>query len=492
MKYLFVLFFICFFYLTTFSQEIIHGWQVFNTSNSPIPDNHICDVKVDKEEAVWVATWAGGLAKFHELRWTIYNPSNSEIPSSSINQIALEKGKKVWVATNRGGIASFDGITWNVIELPGENTASCIAISDKGDKLVGTPKRGLFLYDHTGNLTKIWGVEEHLDNKIYHICFDKNGDALVSTIQGLLRFKKTVMGGFSTSFSYVRPEHTIQSLVDKEGQIIAVDYETGNLFIEKNNRFVQIKNPSDEILVSLNGDGSDYAVSAMTLYKSGRVVVGTRYFGGLLLQPPNSQVWSPLLPPYAGYELQGGVKCLAEGENESIWVGTYHQGLMIPTDEKPELDTAGKLQGPPSSDAELEKAREMLQRRRIIVKDTVYVEGGEVDLMVWDAQKPDGDVITLIFNGQILLDKYEVTKEPARVRLVIEPGKPNKLVMYAHNMGVIPPNTAMLSIIHTDEEKEIELTSDLINAGSLVIIQDVMKAVKKRGKDGNSENTEGQ
>ena len=61
---------------------------------------------------------------------------------------------------------------------------------------------------------------------------------------------------------------------------------------------------------------------------------------------------------------------------------------------------------PASSEAELEKARKMMQRRRVVVKDTVRFEGGEVDLMVWDGQKPDGDVITLIFNGQILLDKY--------------------------------------------------------------------------------------
>ncbi|NJN78277.1 MAG: hypothetical protein HC803_08060, partial [Saprospiraceae bacterium] len=251
----------------------------------------------------------------------------------------------------------------------------------------------------------------------------------------------------------------------------------GNIFIKDGNRWSEEKVRTKNIMVSLNGDGYDYAANTMILYKSGRIVVGTRYFGGLILQPYKSKVWSPILPPYAGYDLQGGIKCLAEGKNESIWVGTYQKGLMIPIEEEP--DTTGTIQTSASSDAELEKARKLMQRRREIIKDTFRIEGGEVDLMVWDAQKPDGDIITLIFNGKILLDKYEVTKEPARLRLTIEEGKANKLVMYAHNTGEIPPNTAMLSIVHTDEEREIELTSDLVNSEALIIIKDVMKAVKK-------------
>jgi hypothetical protein len=319
-----------------------------------------------------------------------------------------------------------------------------------------------------------------MDNMVYHVTYDNNGDALVSTMQGLFKFKKTVRDGFSTTFEVLREEHTIRSMMDKDGRILAVDYDTENIFISKGNRWVQEKNPNDDIMISLNGDGHDYAASTMVLYKSGRIVVGTRYFGGLVLQPHKGNIWSPILPPYAGYDLQGGVKCLAEGKNESIWVGTYQKGLMIPIE--PEPDTTGTIQGPPSSDAELEKARRLMQRRRIIIKDTISVEGGEIDLLVWDAQKPDGDVITLLFNGKILLDKYEVTKEPARIRLIIEENKPNKLVMYAHNTGKVPPNTAMLSIVHTDEEKEVELTSDLVNAEALIIIKDVMKTIKKRGK----------
>jgi len=468
------------------SQEIISGWQVFNTSNSAIPDNHICDVKIDDKDVMWVATWSGGLARFKDLRWKTYNTSTSNISSNSINQVALDKKNQVWIATNGGGIAHFTGATWKSIELPGENTALCIAVSKKGDKLIGTPKHGLYLYDKTGSLTKLWGVQERLENRVHHISFDNSGHALVSTAQGLLKFTKTVRDGYSTSFKVVRKAHTLQSVMDRKGRIVAIDFDSGHLMTLKNNRWEEEKNPNENVMVALNGSHYDYAGNAMTLYKSGRVAVGTRYFGGLVIREDKDDFWTPILPPFASYNLQGGIKCVAEGDKQSIWVGTYKQGLMIPIDEEPELDSA--VVNHQTGVEDLEKARKLLQRRREILKDTVKIEGGEVDLMVWDAQTPDGDVITLIFNGKILLDKYEVTKTPARLRLTIEPNKPNKLVMYAHNTGKVPPNTAMLSIIHTDQEKEIELTSDLINAESLIIIQDIMKVVKKRGKKEATEN----
>ena len=133
---LFLIFIIYFnFPFIAFSQDIIHGWQVFNTSNSSIPDNHICDVKIDKDDIMWVATWSGGLAKFDKLSWTVYNPAVCEIPSYSINQIDIDKSGKIWLATNGGGIASFNGLIWTTVEIPG-NTATSIAISKKNDKLI--------------------------------------------------------------------------------------------------------------------------------------------------------------------------------------------------------------------------------------------------------------------------------------------------------------------------------------------------------------------
>lgn len=459
-----------------FGQEIINGWKVYNTVNSRIPDNHICDVKVDEKDAVWVATWSGGLAKLHKLRWTIYTPATCDIPSYSINQVDIDKKGRVWVATNGGGIACLDGETWTSVNLPDDNIATAIAVSEKGDKLIGTPKHGLFLYNNSGELTKIWGFGVQNSNKIYHISYDKDGNALVSTAQGLLKFPKTGRTGFSTSFTIERPEHTLRCIMDTKERLLAVDYETGHLFIKSGNNWKEEKTPHNDIMVALNDDKFDYAVSAITMYKNGQIVAGTRYFGGIIFQPTRDRHWSPALPPYAGYDLNGGITCLAEGEKESVWVGTYYKGLMIPAEKRPEADTM-QTDTAQIVVKETEEARELTQKRRIIVKDTIRFEGGDVDLLIWDAQKPDGDIISLIYNGKIILDKYEVKKRPYRLKLHIDGNQPNKLIMYAHNIGEIPPNTATLSIVLPNVEKEIKLTSDMSNAEAIIIINDLAKAI---------------
>lgn len=474
-KISFIVFILLFAYNLT-GQQIINGWKVYNMGNSSIPDNHVCDVKVDKDNVVWIATWSGGLAKLNEYIWTIYNPSTCNIPSYSINQVDIDKKGRVWVATNGGGIAYLENDIWTAVNIPGNNTATALAVSKRGDKLIGTPKHGLFLYDNAGNLSQLWGFGERNDNKVYHISYDKEGNALVSTAQGLLKFNKT-SNGFSTSFSIERPEHTIRCIIDTKEQLLAVDYETGHLFIKSGSSWKEEKNPHNDIMAALNDDEFDYSVGAITLYENGQIVVGTRYFGGIVFQKQSDKFWSPALPPFAGYDLKGGITCLAEGEKESVWVGTYYEGLMVPAEKEPEVDTTEVAQ---TTETGTEEAQELIQKRRVTVKDTIRFEGGEVDLMIWDAQQPDGDIISLIYNGEIILDKYEVTKQPYRLRITIEAGKANKLIMYAHNIGEIPPNTATLSVILADRQEELELTSDLINADALIIINDILKTINQQ------------
>ena len=39
------------------------GWTVYSKSNSPIPTNQINDMKIDKNDHVWIATWGSGLVE---------------------------------------------------------------------------------------------------------------------------------------------------------------------------------------------------------------------------------------------------------------------------------------------------------------------------------------------------------------------------------------------------------------------------------------------
>ncbi len=68
--------------------------------------------------------------------------------------------------------------------------------------------------------------------------------------------------------------------------------------------------------------------------------------------------------------------------------------------------------------------------------DTLY-------LWVWDYGKPDGDRITLIFNGMMMLDEYEITGKKRLFKFPITRDE-NRIEVKAINEGRVPPNTARL------------------------------------------------
>lgn len=89
-------------------------------------------------------------------------------------------------------------------------------------------------------------------------------------------------------------------------------------------------------------------------------------------------------------------------------------------------------------------------------------------IKVWDDREVDGDIISLHFNGQWLLEKYMVTKKPRIIELPIDPGGDNRLVFFAHNLGKSPPNTA--TVAFTDEsgkERRIVVKSNLRECGAI-------------------------
>ncbi len=88
----------------------------------------------------------------------------------------------------------------------------------------------------------------------------------------------------------------------------------------------------------------------------------------------------------------------------------------------------------------------VLEKRNNNLKDTVVVESSSFEVALYDNAEIDGDIITLLFNDEIILHKRLLTDKAIRVALKIVPGKSNTLIMYAENQGRVPPNTALIEI----------------------------------------------
>lgn len=107
--------------------------------------------------------------------------------------------------------------------------------------------------------------------------------------------------------------------------------------------------------------------------------------------------------------------------------------------------------------------------RHLIVQGNIEVQSDSCRVLVWDDGTVDGDRITLYLNGALILEDYTLAKEKKEVLIHLVPGR-NYLVMFALNLGSIPPNTAGMQVIdHNNKIHSFNLSSDMGKSGTIEI-----------------------
>ena len=107
--------------------------------------------------------------------------------------------------------------------------------------------------------------------------------------------------------------------------------------------------------------------------------------------------------------------------------------------------------------------------RDYAVGHTVTVKSKYIKIIVWDNEQVDGDRINLSLNGTWILENYTLVKKQKIIEVELKEGV-NHLVLYALNLGDIPPNTAAIMVNDNDKLQEILLESTMQNSGALEII----------------------
>lgn len=99
--------------------------------------------------------------------------------------------------------------------------------------------------------------------------------------------------------------------------------------------------------------------------------------------------------------------------------------------------------------------------RPVILKANIPLRKPNVTLEVFDDEQEDGDIISLYFNGECILEKYTLVKSKKILNIVIDPEKPNTIVFYAHNLGKRPPNTCAIRLLDGVTPQMVNLSGDL-------------------------------
>ncbi len=111
-----------------------------------------------------------------------------------------------------------------------------------------------------------------------------------------------------------------------------------------------------------------------------------------------------------------------------------------------------------------------IQKRVTKSDQSFYFESDSLLLTLYDNGEVDGDTVTVLMNGNIIFSKVGLTTIANSKTIYITPDMDSvKLVMYAENLGSIPPNTGLLIVNDGAKRYEVRFSADLATNAAIVL-----------------------
>ena len=98
--------------------------------------------------------------------------------------------------------------------------------------------------------------------------------------------------------------------------------------------------------------------------------------------------------------------------------------------------------------------------RKVVIKNTFKVKTDEIILEIFDHENEDGDIVSVCFNGQYILEKYTLLNKPKQLKIRLLPNQKNVLTVFANNTGKEGANTSAIRFMVNGKVEEIILYAD--------------------------------
>ena len=104
-----------------------------------------------------------------------------------------------------------------------------------------------------------------------------------------------------------------------------------------------------------------------------------------------------------------------------------------------------------------------LAKRKIETIGQLYIESDSLVLTLYDNGEVDGDSVSIILNGKTIVSQQRLSTTAFTKTIYMTPelGDTIQLVMYAENLGSLPPNTGLLLLQFDNKRHEIRFSGDL-------------------------------
>ncbi len=135
-------------------------------------------------------------------------------------------------------------------------------------------------------------------------------------------------------------------------------------------------------------------------------------------------------------------------ENVQVWTPSYD-------------DTLVSVSVTPKKVVNYVTEKQYTERENIVISE-IEVDSDSLQIDVYDNGEIDGDMISLFYNKQLILSNQKLTHKSIKIKIELDSSVvTNEISMFAENLGLIPPNTALMIINDGKKKHEIRLTSSL-------------------------------
>lgn len=161
----------------------------------------------------------------------------------------------------------------------------------------------------------------------------------------------------------------------------------------------------------------------------------------------------PALPVYTRVEPTGAEKIKVEAQKNSK--GKIQEKNNSITIKGPALPV------PPAFEVSTRKTETI---------ETVYFKSDSLLLTLYDNGEVDGDTVSVLMNGQLIMPMQGLSTNAIRKTIYFNSQTADsiQLVMYAENLGSIPPNTGLLVVKDGTDTYEIRFSADMKKNSAIV------------------------
>lgn len=99
---------------------------------------------------------------------------------------------------------------------------------------------------------------------------------------------------------------------------------------------------------------------------------------------------------------------------------------------------------------------------------TITVEGKNLSVCIYDNSAEDGDIVDLFFNGNLLIENYEILNAEKCFNVTLEEGN-NWIGINVDNEGTSPPASATIIINDGITEQSIVIDGEVDKPGGYII-----------------------